>query len=310
VERLASALWGDVDGMKVKSASVGKGMIINGMLMNEVLDLVKITPDFKVSRKDPLLYLHRKLAEGDIYFITNQSDNIIAVNPEFRVSGKSPELWDPISGSIRDLPDYAQNNGMTFVPLKLEAYESAFIIFRKSSKNQNRDNVSVNFPEPVAITEISDPWSVVFNSAGGGPKQPVVFKTLTDWTSNSNDSIKYFSGTALYRSKFILEQSYGGKKVYVDLGPVNGMAKVKINGNIAGGLWTAPWKAEISALIKTGENSIEVEIVNTWENRLIGDSKLPENKRMTWCLVNPFTPDSPLAPSGMTGPVKIFYCEN
>jgi hypothetical protein len=87
------------------------------------------------------------------------------------------------------------------------------------------------------------------------------------------------------------------------------MARVKINWNDAGGLWTFPWRVDISELVKEGDNRIEVGIVNTWVTRLIGDSKLPVNERRTWCFVNPFRPDCPLAPSGMIGPVQIFYAE-
>ncbi len=309
VEKLASSLWGNIDGIKIKSARVGKGMIINGMLMQEVLDLLKINPDFKAGIKDPLLYIHRKLGDGDIYFITNQSDTKISVNTEFRITGKSPELWDPTTGRIRELPDYTVNNGMTFVPVKLDANESAFIIFRKNNNDQDRNNISVNYPEPVQVTEITDPWIVNFDSAGRGPVHPVVFNKLYDWATSSNDSIRYYSGTAVYQTRFKLEKTYGESKLLIDLGVVNGMAKVKVNGNFAGGIWTAPWQADITSLVKSGENIVEVEIVNTWINRLIGDSKLPESKRKTWCMVNPFTPETPLAPSGMTGPVKIFYCE-
>jgi len=137
-----------------------------------------------------------------------------------------------------------------------------------------------------------------------------VFSSLYDWTNSKNDSIKYYSGTAFYKSKFTLDKYDPGKKLYVGLGPLNGMARVKINGNYTGSIWTAPWNGEISSAAKAGENIIEVEIVNTWVNRLIGDSKLPGNERKAWCFVNPFKPDSPLIPSGLLGPVKIFYTEN
>jgi hypothetical protein len=307
VQQLASALWGNVDGVKVKSARVGKGMIISGMVMKDALGLIDVIPDCKLNTGDPALFIHRRLPEGEIFFITNQSENTIGITPEFRVSGKMPELWDATTGNIRDLSEYTSGENTTTVPLKLEAFESAFIIFRKSIQKHDKKSSSVNFPELKAIAEVTDPWIVTFDSVSRGPGKPVVFNKLSDWTADSNDSIRYYSGTALYKSEFTLGKSYTDGKLYLDIGSVNGMAKVKINGNEAGGLWTSPWRVDISAVVKEGENSIEVEIVNTWVNRLIGDSKLPVNKRKTWCFVNPFNPDSPLAPSGMTGPVQIFY---
>jgi hypothetical protein len=193
--------------------------------------------------------------------------------------------------------------------LKLVANESAFIIFRKSIQKQVKIASSDNYPEPQMVTEVNLPWYVTFDTAGRGPSRPVVFSTLYDWTTSTNDSIRHYSGTAIYKSGFRLENSINGKNLYVGLGPVNGIARVKINGKYAGGAWTAPWKVDISTLVKAGENMIEVEIVNTWVNRLVGDSKLPVNERKTWCFVNPFKADNQLAPSGLIGPVQIFYSE-
>ena len=120
-----------------------------------------------------------ELSEGEIYFITNQSEKTISITPEFRVSGKSPELWDATTGSIRDLPEYTSGEETTSVPLKLEAFESAFIIFRKSIQKKDEKSSSVNFPELKKITEITDPWIVTFDSASRGPSRPVVFNTLS-----------------------------------------------------------------------------------------------------------------------------------
>ena len=138
VRKLANELWGVVDGIKVKSARVGKGMILSGMEMQEALDLIGVVPDCKFGKEDPALFIHRKLADGEIYFLSNQSDKTITINPEFRITGKSPELWNSVSGNCRKLPAFRQNTQTTTVPLKLEAFESQFIIFRKRAEKAVR----------------------------------------------------------------------------------------------------------------------------------------------------------------------------
>jgi hypothetical protein len=133
----------------------------------------------------------------------------------------------------------------------------------------------------------------------------VVFETLQDWTTSQDDRIKYYSGTAFYNCKFKLEKLPASEQVIINLGKITAMAKVIVNGTYAGGIWTAPYRLDITKLVKEGENELKIEVVNTWVNRLIGDSKIPVGQRLTWCPVNTYTPASGLQPSGLTGPVSI-----
>ena len=113
-----------------------------------------------------------------------------------------------------------------------------------------------------------------------GIATPVVFQTLSDLSKNDNPQIKYYSGTTLYKTSCNVKTSDLKKeKVYLDLGKAGVMAKVKINGQYAGGAWTAPWRVDITSFVKDGSNEIEVETVNTWANRIIGDRLLPEAER-------------------------------
>ena len=155
------------------------------------------------------------------------------------------------------------------------------------------------------MTELKGPWTVNFNALQRGPKEPVVFETLQDWTTSQDDLIKYYSGTAFYNCKFSLEKLPDGEQLIINLGKITAMAKVTVNGVYAGGIWTAPYRLDITKMIREGENDLKIEVVNTWVNRLIGDSKLPVNQRLTWCPVNPYTSGNTLQTSGLIGPVNI-----
>ncbi len=306
VQRLAAELWGKIDGINVKSAKVGKGMILSGMEMQEALDLAGIVPDCKFAKEDPALFIHRTTSEGDIYFISNQTDQTITINPEFRVSGKSPELWSSVYGTTRDLPAFTAKEKTTVVPLKLEAYESQFIVFRKKAGKPVSSDLMTNFPEGKILAELNSNWKVSFDHSkiNRGPAKPVEFNTLSDWTLSDNDSIRYFSGTAVYKTSVKLDEIPSGK-IMLNLGKLTSMAKVKINGKDVGGVWTAPWQLDISSAVKAGENEIEISVVNNWMNRLIGDLSIPKDKRPTWTVIIPYKADSPLQSSGLFGPVSI-----
>ncbi len=106
-------------------------------------------------------------------------------------------------------------------------------------------------------------------------------------------------------NKIVLGAVPEGETVYLDLGKVGIMAEVKVNGQPAGGVWTSPYRVDITKLVTAGENIIEVTVVNNWVNRLIGDSRLPVKDRKTWINVNDVKPSDPLQPSGLLGPVSI-----
>ena len=307
VQAMAAELWGDVDGVNVKWQKFGKGIIMNGMSMNEAFALINCVPDCRLPEDNTIHYGHRTLRNGEIYFLTNQTGETKTVTPEFRVKGMQPELWEATTGYVRNLPAYEQKENTTAVPLKLAPNESVFVVFRNQSGKALADGIEANYPEPVLLADLKGSWTVSFNSSDlkRGPKEPVIFETLQDWTASKNDSIKYYSGTAIYKSNFKLEKIPEDEKALIDLGSFTAMAKVTINGTYAGGLWTAPYQLDISKLVKAGENEVKIEVVNTWVNRLIGDSKLQEKDRPTWCPVNPYNANSSLQPSGLFGPVVI-----
>jgi hypothetical protein len=306
VSRLAKELWGNIDGSGVRTHTLGKGMVMNGFSMEEAMDLLKLPPDCSTAVTDSLLFLHRVTSSGeDIYFVSNQATGKVSVEPAFRVKGMTPELWDPLLGKVRSLPVYMQQGEVTQVPLQLEKHQSFFIVFRAEAGVARKGGVPSNFPAPEKVMEISSHWKVAFDVASRGPAAPVVFDKLEDWSKQTDTAVKYYSGRAVYRNSFSLAKQPAGRSVYLDLGMVQSMAKVKVNGVYVGGAWTAPYRVEISSAVKAGVNTLEIEVVNTWVNRLIGDSRLPEDKRKTWANVNPYKPDSGLAPSGLLGPVKV-----
>ena len=292
VKELADKLWGE-------------GKILSNMSMEEVLSSLQIVPDCGTEQEDPILYTHRTLGNTEIYFITNQSDKPIQVTPKFRVKDLKPELWNPINGSTRVLPAFKQEKEFTSVPLQLEASESIFVVFRTKGKS-SASNIEANFPKPELLADVNTPWKVQFESdqIRRGPAETVLFNQLQDWSKSEDDRIRYYSGKAVYNNTISLS-SIPSENIYLDLGEVFAMAKVKINGQYAGGVWTYPYRLNISKYVKTGENTIEVEVVNTWLNRVIGDANLPESERIVKSYTNPRNPNEPLQEAGLLGPVKI-----
>ncbi len=304
VKTIADKMWSGTYTNGQMSAHYGLGKIMDGYELAEVLADLGLSKDVAVADDAPVLWTHRTTAEMDIYFISNQSDERVKLSPVFRTNKKlKPQLWDAVNGSIRSLPEYEITAVGIKVALVLEAAQSWFVVFAKANKKEG--NPTVNFPTPQKIMALDGALNVDFLNKEIGPKEPMVFAKLVDWSSSNDEKIRYYSGTAVYRKTFNLEELPKNQEVYINLGQLSVMAKVKLNGKYVGGLWLAPYRLNITEVIKVGENQLEIEVVNLWRNQLIRDKQRPEDEKYTWLVTDDIKPDSKLQSSGLLGPVLI-----
>jgi hypothetical protein len=307
-------LWGENPPPK-GWRKINNGLLVWGMTPAEVLANVAWAPDFTTPDDNKgFEFIHRDLDLNDCYYISNQTNQTKAGDFLFRITGKKPEVWDPVTGIIRDLPQFSlTNDGRTRIPMTFAPYQSLFVVFSKkiSATNEKESDVKSafgeNFPTHDKISELTGPWTVCFESKWGGPEN-VVFEKLDDWTKRPEEGIKYYSGTAVYRKTFDLDEAALAEKdkrpLYLDLGTVNYLARVRLNGKDLGVVWTAPWRVDISATAKAKGNELEIEVVNTWLNRLVGDANLPTEKRLAKTNIQ-YPAKHPLMPSGLLGPVTV-----
>ena len=309
IKKISKSMWSGDNNI----TTYGKGKIINKIPISEALDKLEIKQDVDLGGDYPVLWTHRTDENMDIYFLTNQSDKKIVYQPSFRIKDKHPQLWDPITGDTRPLNSYEQKKGRIYIDIEMLPFQSWFIVFSDKKSSVNDPNIK-NFPDYKLLQKIDSPWEVEFENKSFGPKEKEVFNQLSDWTLNEDEKIKFYSGSATYKNKFTIDlESKNYNNIFLDLGDVGVMASLKINGTDVGTTWIAPHHFDISSAIKTGENRIEIEVVNVWRNRLTGDSFLKKEKRFTSVSVDRDNSDlglilskkDSLISSGLIGPVSI-----
>lgn len=303
VKEMAARIWGDVDGVNVKQRRYGKGMICDGLDFETLFAQLGYVPDCKVPDGMNVYQGHQKDGDTDIYILSNQDNRALTMDVAFRVTGKQPELWDPVTGVIRKLPAFRQEEKTTVVPMRLDKNECVFVVFREKGE-PSATTLEANYPAPLRTQEATGEWNVTFESAFKTPS-PVRMATLDNLSDNANDSIRYFSGTATYTTSVNLDRAGRGEHMLMAFDNVGTMAKVYINGKYAGGVWTAPYRLDVTDFVKDGRNDVKVEVVNTWVNRIVGDMNLPESERETYLFVNHLNAKTPLPPSGIIGKVKF-----
>ncbi|MEX0331819.1 MAG: glycosyl hydrolase [Puniceicoccaceae bacterium] len=302
LETLLDELWGPEAMMRI-----GKGRVLRGPWLATDLSAIGLSPDcvrVGTGNEHSVAWNHRRLEDGELYFLSNQSGSAWTGDFSFRVHGLLPELWDPVTGERGKTPPWRFVIDRTEVELQLPVGGSAFVVFRRSTAELAGGSTGSRME---ALLEIDSGWQMRFDPLRGGPAEPIRMEYLSDWRTSDNPAIRHFSGTAVYEARFRLEEaSLGGSgAVYVDLGTVHNLARVFVNGIDCGVAWTDPMRLEVTGQLRLGENHLRIEVTNTWANRLIGDREKDQASALTWTRAPYRLGEGPLLPAGLLGPVRL-----
>jgi hypothetical protein len=341
----------DVEFTKLVDTATGKPVVVN-MSSPKGTNPVLVGAERKGWGME---YLHKQGQGYEFYFLSNQEYFPVSAEVSFRLTGRIPELWYADTGKIVEAPVWREQGGRTIVPLDFDPAGSVFVVFRKAStgadpvvamsggkglrlqatasgletwttangewtlkaKSGRSSPVrATGVPVPIAIT---GPWNVTFPLKGTARQLDL---EAGSWTSHGDEDVKYFSGTATYRKNFTLPAAriVAGQRLLLDLGDVQNLARVRLNGKDLGVLWKAPYVVDVTADVVAGTNRIELEVTNTWFNRLAGDTGKPQDQRVTWAgaagrgffgggggATAAGTPPPLPLPAGLIGPVRIVF---
>jgi len=299
-----------------------EGRVISELTAREVLSAKGIDQDFTHDLPAALDFIHRQSGETDIYFIRNTSGELFSGICSFRVRDKYPELWDPSTGTQSRFEEFTDKDGRISIKLELESCASVFVVFTGSKRSISILPKKASAAEK--ITNIEGSWRVTFPEGWGAPAE-ASFDSLISWPESEDEGIKYFSGTACYHKTFSLEEEdiKNCSGIELSLGGIYDVAEVYLNGSSTGILWKEPYKLDITKWVQTGENDLEIELVNQWVNRLTGDMLSEPGER--FCRTNqPYITSDDMAydnwvgdsdetfrlkTSGLLGPVKLTFFE-
>ena len=306
---LADRLWGRGLPGAQHIHVYGKGSVYSGMSADAVLAALKVPEDFISTNSAAgahLMFVHRKLDDGDLYYVDNREDRAEDLQATFRVAGFAPEIWDPATGESR-AASYQTADGRTTVSLHLDPYGTQFVVFTKPTTLASFTAPKAEVTPLTGLDEaLNHGWTVSFEPGRGAPSK-LEFENLSSWIDNSDYGVKYFSGTATYAKTIdIPAQSLkAGTHLWLELGDVEDIARIEINGKLAGVAWKAPFKVDLTGSAKPGANRITIEVTNLWVNRLIGDQQPWALRKYAFSDFNPYKADSRLLPSGLLGPIRL-----
>ena len=297
--------------------------------LEAMIAALELAPDFRCDAAD-VAFIHRRDGDADVYFVASSAAEARTVPCAFRVAGKAPELWHPDTGAVEPVADFQTAGGVTTLPLHFHPSGSVFVVFRKPVDEAARRSGIRPPADAGKRVELDGPWQVAFQAGRGAPDR-VVLEKLISWTEHPDFGVRHFSGTATYRKAFQAAGAGAGERGVLDLGEFADVCTVRLNGVEVGVLWKPPYRIDVSAHLRDGENHLELDVTNRWPNRLIGDAQLPEDAvwkgprlmempawvkegrpsptgRIAFATWKLWAADDPLQPSGLFGPVSV-CCE-
>ncbi|MCC7463787.1 MAG: glycoside hydrolase [Gammaproteobacteria bacterium] len=300
--QIADALWGD------GSAGVhryGRGHIHAGAPLAEVLRALDIAPDFsypQAAADTELLFVHRRLADGDLYFVNNRRDRAESLEVSFRVTGRAAELWHADTGRSEPA-SYRMVDGRTRVNLQLDPWDAVFVVFRERAQQPSRVLPARTL---TALATLAGPWNLSFQPGRGAPADTRIDQ-LVSWSTSADRGIRYFSGTGTYTRTLEVPADWlaAGAQLWLDLGEVRELAEVSVNGRSLGVAWKPPYRVNLTDAVHAGANRLAIAVTNLWPNRLIGDAQPDATTRYTLSVPQFYRADAPLLSSGLLGPVRV-----
>jgi hypothetical protein len=300
-QSIVDEMWGSATG----EHSYGKGKVYAGPISADVMRAIQVLPDFEYTKPQgdtEVLFVHRKLRDGDLYYVDNRQDRNEDLEAIFRITGKEAELWHADTG-VREPASFRTADGRTTVPLHLEPWGTVFVVFRKPAKDSAR-SLARSADSPIATLE--GPWNLAFQPDRGAPAK-ITLDKLASWSDNADEGVKYFSGTATYTKSIQAPSDWFKRRtrLSIDLGEVKNLAEVSVNGMPLGIAWKTPYRVDVTNALKRGANTVEIKVTNPWVNRIIGDRQPNVTRTYTFTSPKFYKADSKLVPSGLLGPVQI-----
>lgn len=263
---------------------------------------------------EDIAWTHRRGELGDIYFIANQREETRTFTASMRIDGGEPECWNPVTGEINAHPSYEHKGNRTEVTLTLAPNESVFIVYSSEGTDKDKQSTSKKLSEEKGSSDKdlqtldleTKEYTVMFANTG----KEINRNELFDWSKEEDEQIRYYSGTATYKTTFRWKNKLNkNQRVFLNLGQICNLATVRINGIDCGTIWTAPYQADITAALKKGINQLEIEVTNTWANAFLGADEGKAPFPGIWANAKYRRQEKTLLPAGLLGPLSLTITE-
>lgn len=293
-------LWGIGDPGAGSVRNVGKGAVCSGMSLEEALGRTGAVPDLVDAVTGDNVaagWIHRRTEGADWYFVASPLNEPFSGVLDINCTG-AVSIWDPVTGTSH-LAAHSSDGGRTRVEIGLPYAGSCFIVFDHFLADESPVGRKC-----VSATSLDNDWTLSFPEGWGAPES-IEVPGLVSWTDlDISDEGRAFSGTATYTKVLNIKKIDKKANYVLELGAVEEIAKVRVNGQEVRTLWCEPYSADITSALRKGDNEIEIEVTNTWFNRLVFDARRPQRERKTWVIEGPAA-SMHLRPSGLLGPVSL-----
>ena len=281
-----------------------QGVIVIDKPLNEPV-INGLPPD--VQLPPDIAFCHRRDGTKDIYFLSNQRDDVRCFTATFRCATKNVMFYDPLKNChFIDVNNIVSSDSLTVLNVKMQPRQALFVLFGEDSirphvtARWHRPMISPDMPQTVFKWKTND-WQLLFEENGVKVKSD----TLFSWAEHKEPAVRFYSGHVRYSTTLHYHGKNVRDRIVLDLGDVRDIAHVWLNGRDLGVVWIPPFTVDVDGCLREGENELVIEVVNTWHNALRGaDLGMPPYDGI-WTNAKYRTKGDSLLPAGLLGPIVL-----